>query len=98
MKKLIGEIGVGIVIILCVMVIALSIDGCSHAVTKNFGGEMTIELEPGQKLEAVTWKEDSLWILTRPMRDDEVPETHTFYEDAEFNVLEGKVTIVEKEE
>jgi hypothetical protein len=43
---------------------------------------MTVELEPGQKLEEITWKEDSLWILSRPMRDDEVPETHTFYEDA----------------
>jgi hypothetical protein len=97
LKKLFGEFGVGVVIILCIMAIALSIEGC-HYTTRNLGGEMTVELEPGQKLEEITWKEDSLWILSRPMRDDEVPETHTFYEDAEWGVLEGKITVIEKEE
>ena len=58
-------------------------------------GDMTLELEPGQKLEMITWKEDSLWYLTRPMRDDEEPETHTFQQSSEFGVFEGTVTIVE---
>lgn len=87
-------------ILLAVLIIGFIgsvITGC-HYTTRNFGGEMTVELEPGQKLEEITWKEDSLWILSRPMRDDEVPETHKFYEDAEWGVLEGKITIVEKEE
>ena len=34
-------------------------------------------------------------ILTRPMRDDEEPETHTFQQSSEFGVFEGTVTIVE---
>ena len=34
----------------------------------------------GEKLEQVTWKMDAFWYLTRPMREGEVPETHTFQE------------------
>ena len=84
---------------LVVVLIASLITGC-HSTTRELGGEMTIELEPNQKLELITWKgeENSLWILTRPMREDEHAETHTYYEDSEWGVLEGKVTIVEKEE
>ena len=36
-----------------------------------------------------------MWYLTRPMRDDEEPETHTFQQSSEFGVFEGTVTIVE---
>ena len=50
---------------------------------------MTLELEPGQKLEMITWKDDSLWYLTRPMQDGEEPETHTFQQSSEFGVFEG---------
>ena len=89
-----------VAILFAVLVIGFTgsvITGC-HATTKSLGGEMTVELNPGQKLEEITWKDDSLWILSRPMRDGETPETHTFYEDAEWGVLEGKVTVIEKEE
>lgn len=97
LKKIVGDLMLAYVIIFCVFAIAISATGC-HGATKDLGGEMTIELEPNQKLELITWKEDSLWLLTRPMRDDENAETHTYYEDSEWGVLEGKVTIVEKEE
>lgn len=91
-----------VAILLAVLVIgfiASAITGC-HSTTREYGGEMTIELEPNQKLELITWKgeENSLWILTRPMREDEHAETHTYYEDSEWGVFEGKVTIIEKEE
>lgn len=59
---------------------------------------MTLELEPGQKLEMITWKDDSLWYLTRPMQDGEEPETHTFQQSSEFGVFEGTVTIIESAE
>lgn len=71
--------------------------GCNSA-TKSFGGSMTIELEPNTKLELITWKDDSLWYCTRPMRDDEVAETHTYQQQSEFGVFEGTVTIVETKE
>ena len=73
------------------------ISGC-HETTKNFGGSMTVKLDPGMKLEEITWKDTDLWLLTRPFREGEEPETHTFYEDSEWGVMEGTVTIVESEE
>ncbi len=73
---------------------AMCLTGC-HGTTKNFGGSMTLRLQPNQKLEEITWKDDSLWYLTRPMREDEVAETHTFQQDSEWGVFEGIVTIVE---
>lgn len=72
-----------------------TITGCQQGITKSLGGSMTIELEPNTKLEMITWKEDSLWYCTRLMRENEVPETHTYQQQSEFGVFEGTVTIVE---
>lgn len=83
-----------------IAVLALaSLTGCSEqTMARNFGGDMTIELEPGQKLEEITWKDDELWYVTRPMREDEFAETHTFQESSAFGLVEGTVTIIESEE
>ena len=60
------------------------------------GGNTTINLEPNQKLELITWKDDdSLWYLTRPMREDEEAEIHTYQQSSEFHIFEGTVTIIE---
>lgn len=85
---------VAILIMICMM---STVIGCSEqSFTRSVGGSMTVELEPGQKLELVTWKDDaSLWYLTRPMRDDEEPETHIYQQQSEFGIFEGTVTIVE---
>lgn len=79
----------GIIGTLCV-----GFTGC-QSVTKDFGGSTTIELDPNQKLEEITWKDDSLWYLTRPMTDDDIAETHTFQQSSNFGVFEGTVTIIE---
>ena len=71
--------------------------GCQGAV-KTFGGSMTMKLEPNQKLEMITWKDDSLWYLTKPMEEDDVAETHTFQQSSERGVFEGTITIVETKE
>ena len=75
-----------------------SLVGCSQTMAKKFGGNTTVKLEPNRKLEEITWKDDSLWYLTRPMTDEDVPETHTFQEQTNFGVFEGTVTIVETRE
>lgn len=80
-------------ILLTTMVLCLT--GC-QTTTKSLGGNMTVELPKGQKLEEITWKETDLWYLTRPMREDEEAETHTFQQSTEFGVFEGTVTIIEK--
>ena len=44
----------------------------------------------------ITWKDGgSLWYLTRPMREDEKPETHVFKQSSSYGIFEGTVTIVE---
>ena len=74
---------------------AMALTGC-QATTKNLGGNTTITLEPGQKLEEITWKDDDLWYLTRPMTEEDIAETHTFQQSSNWGVLEGTVTIIER--
>ena len=83
----------------CVLFIAISLltTGC-QSVTKNYGGTTEITLDPGLKLEEITWKNNSLWYLTRPMRDDETAETHIFSESSDWGVFEGTVIIIEQDD
>lgn len=83
--------------VIAVLSATLCLTGCQYA-TKNFGGSMTIKLDPNVKLEEITWKDDSLWYLTRPMREDEEAETHQFKQKSEFGTIEGTVTVVETKE
>lgn len=63
---------------------------------RTYGGTTTIELDPGQKLIEVTWKETSIWYLTEPMEPGYEPKTKVFQEDSRFGVMEGKVIFYEK--
>ena len=92
MKKRILAVLITIILCMCLFV------GCQQAVTKSLGGDMTLELEPNQKLEMITWKDNSLWYMTKPMTGDDVAETHTFQQSSEFGVFEGTVTIIESKE
>ena len=75
-----------IAILTIVSVATLGLTGCQSA-TKSFGGNTTLELDPNQKLEEITWKDDSLWYLTRPMTEDDVAETHTFKQSSNWVCL-----------
>ena len=80
---------------LCVLSTICMLTGCQGA-TRSMGGNTTINLEPNQKLELITWKDDdSLWYLTRPMREDEEAEIHTYQQSSEFHIFVGTVTIIE---
>ena len=85
--------------------------GCSDAeivgdnrleqtLARDFGGTTIINLEPNLKLEEITLKDDDLWYLTRPMREDEEPETHTFTEKGGLGTVfdGGAVIVVERKE
>ena len=73
---------------------SILLSGC-QATTREWGGNMTLTLKPGEKLVNTTWKGSSLWILTRPMKANDTPETYKFREDSTVGVLEGIVTIIE---
>ena len=79
-----------------VMLALVMLTSCENLVTRNFGGSQTIELEKGQRLVEITFKDNDLWILTEPMDSDYVPKTKTFYEDSNLGVMQGKITIVEQ--
>ena len=88
-KKMKRIINIFLISVLCLLSL-----GC-NPVTRKMGGDMTIHLKPGEKLVNVTWKEASLWFLTRPMKASDSVETYKFKEDSTWGVLEGTVTIVE---
>lgn len=93
-RKLVPILAVGA---LCLSMVC-GFSNCQSAV-KSSGGSMTLRLEPNQKLEMITWKDDdSLWYLTKPMTDDDIAETHTFQQSSEWGVFEGTVTIIETKE
>lgn len=85
------------IFLLAILSISIYLTGCTEQErAKSFGGDMTLDLPVNYKLEEITWKDDNLWYLTRPMRDDEEAEVHTFKQDSVFGVFEGTITIIEK--
>jgi hypothetical protein len=62
---------------------------------KMYGGTATINLEPNQKLVDVTWKETSIWYMTKPMSSTDSAETYTFQEESSFGMVQGKVIFIE---
>lgn len=83
-----------LILVLLLVLGIVSLTGCNY-VAKNFGGTITIDLEKGQKLTNVSWKDDSLWYLTREMKEGETPDTYTYQQDSNFGVFEGKVIFKE---
>lgn len=72
-----------------------NIKSTGSVIAKKVGGSATIILPDNQKLQLVTWKNDNMWVLYRPMRADEQAETYTYQEDSKFGLLEAKIVIRE---
>jgi hypothetical protein len=69
---------------------------CSNqGMTRSWGGEMDMYLDPNRKLVEVTWKDDSIWYLTKPMTDDDIAEEYEFAESSVMGLLEGTLRIHE---
>lgn len=83
--------------LILISILLLSLAGCTEQErAKNFGGKTATTLPKGQKLVVVTWKDDDLWLLTRPMKSEDSIETYTFQEQSSFGVWQGTVTITEQ--
>lgn len=74
--------------------VLLGCSGC-NMMAKSYGGTTSVDLPTGEKLTEVTWKDNSLWYLTRPMREEEEAETWTFQEKSNSGIMEGKVILKE---
>lgn len=95
MKKLLLLLVVGMMLIAgCGNNSDIKSSGNTLARKGGFSG--SVNLPPGMKLVNVTYKEDSMWLLYRPMRVDEIAETYTFAEDSRWGLIEGRVEIREK--
>lgn len=78
------------------VIILLSLSSCTEQIrTRQLGGEMKIDIPAGQELVMVTWKDNDLFYLTRPMAPDYVPVTKTFQESSSWGVLESTVYFIE---
>ena len=74
----------------------LTLCGCTDNIrAKHYGGHSKENLPAGFKLVNVTWKKDNMWVLMRPAKEYESPETYQFKEFSNFGVFQGAVTIVE---
>ena len=79
-------------IILLIITISICLCSCTKQIcTHTYGGDMTINLPAGQELMMVTWKDNDLFYLTRPMSPDYVPVTKVFHESSSYGVIESTV-------
>ena len=85
--------------LLFLTLITLMLTSCEgfwkQATTKHFGNDMTVKLNPNEKLVEVTWKDDNIWYLTEPMDSNYVPKTKVFREISIYGVFQGSITFVE---
>ena len=82
--------------IIFLSLVTISTSACTEqSRAKYYGGNLTINLECDTKLVMPTWKNDNLWILTRPMHEVEEAITYTFKEDSSWGMMEGSVYIKE---
>ena len=78
------------------LVLGLGLFSCTeNSRVKHFGGSGDIHLPTGQKLVNVTWKENQIWYLSRPMKKDEDVDIYRFQEESGWGVVEGTYYIHE---
>lgn len=83
-------------LILSVIVLMfISVSCTEQQRVRNFGGTMTIDVEPGQEIMMATFKGEDLFYMTRPMSEDYVPTTKKLVESSSFGVLESTVIFKE---
>jgi hypothetical protein len=85
MKKVFLAILMGVIVTSCT----------ENSRVKSWGGDGKITLPKGQKLINITWKENQIWYLTRPMSKEDSCQIYTFHEESSWGVVEGTYTIIE---
>lgn len=82
--------------IIALFIVLIILTGCtSNSMTKKFGGTQTVMLDKGKKLVNITWKDNSMWIITKPMTANDIAETYEFGEKSNYGIIEGTVIIKE---
>ncbi len=64
---------------------------CENYTTRNWGGTMTINVEPGYKVTNATFKGDEIWYFVEPMDGNYTPSQKKFVEKSMYGALEGTI-------
>ena len=84
-------------LVLSIVAMMIFLSSCTeNSRAKSFGGTAILDLPKGEKLVTVTWKEDALWYLTRPMTSNDKAEVYSFAEESSWGVFEGTYKIKEQ--
>lgn len=70
---------------------AVCMVSCENYRTRNWGGTMTINVEPGYKVTNATFKGDEIWYFVEPMDNDYIPSQKKFVEKSMYGALEGTI-------
>lgn len=81
--------------LLTILFALMCISCTENARVKSYGGTGSINLPKGRKLVTVTWKGPQLWYLTRPMNENDVPESYRFQEESNWGIVEGTYILTE---
>ena len=87
---------IGAIVVACLSIFCL---WCSDSpnVAKDIGGTSTVTLPPKTKVVLVTWKNNSMWMLTRPFRAGDKAEEYTYQELSTLGIIEARIKIKECE-
>ena len=82
-------------IILLAFAISLTMTSCTENIrAKEWGGNLTINLESQERVVNVTWKNADLWILTKI--DTTKQQLYNFSEKSTWGIMQGNITIIER--
>jgi hypothetical protein len=87
----------GLLVGAALTLLVLGVVACTEQTSaRGWGGTASLDLESGRKVVSASWKDsDSLWILTRPMRDGETAETYLYSESSAYGIVQGTVLLKE---
>ncbi len=82
-------------ILLLLLSLTLFSSCTDNSMVKKFGGKKDITLLPDTKVVNVTWKEEDIWILSKPMKSTDSAESYYFTEKSNYGIIEGTYRIQE---
>ena len=78
--------------ILTLIATLLIVSSCTeNERSRRFGGTQEIKLEENEKFINITWKENSLWVITQ----DTITGIVYAREKSSYGIMEGKIIITE---
>ena len=83
--------------ILFIIIAICTMTSCTEQqLTRNIGGDITIEVPIGYKVTSATWKGTDLFYFLEPMDSLYIPQEKMFVENSTFGIIETKVIFKEK--